>query len=89
MHKKTSLNNLKKGDHLGDLYIGGRIILKFILNRVRGCGLDLTGSGYEPQADSCEHRNEPLNSTKGREFYAQNVHQFHEVRYYYHHAPFS
>jgi len=35
---------------------------------MRRCGLDATGSGQGPMADSCEHSNEPLGSIKGREF---------------------
>jgi hypothetical protein len=32
------------------------------------CGLDSSGSGQGPVAGSFEHGNEPLVSTKGREF---------------------
>lgn len=32
--------NLKGIDHLEFIGIGGRVILKFILSRVGGCGLD-------------------------------------------------
>jgi hypothetical protein len=32
------------------------------------CGLDASGSGYGPVAGSCEHCNEPSDSTKGKEF---------------------
>jgi hypothetical protein len=46
--------NVKGRDHLENLGIGGRIILKLILNkRVQGCGLDSSGPGYDPVADSC------------------------------------
>jgi len=31
-------------------------------------GLDASGSGQGPVADSCEHGNEPLGSIKGGEF---------------------
>jgi len=40
-----SQQTLKGGDLLGDLSVGGRIILKWILSRVWGYGLDSTGSG--------------------------------------------
>jgi len=32
------------------------------------CELDACGSGWGPAADSCEHRNEPSGSIKGREY---------------------
>jgi hypothetical protein len=32
------------------------------------CGLDLSGSGSEPVAGSCEYGNEPSDSIKWREF---------------------
>jgi hypothetical protein len=32
------------------------------------CGLDASGSGYGPVADSCEHGNEPSGSIKVGEF---------------------
>jgi hypothetical protein len=57
---------LKGKDHLGDLGIDGRIILKWILNnRVRGHGFKSSSSGQGLVADSCEHDNEPLSSVKG------------------------
>jgi hypothetical protein len=31
-------------------------------------GVDSSGSGYGPVADSCEHGNEPFGSTEGGEF---------------------
>jgi len=33
-------------------------------NRVGGCGLDATGSGYGPLAGPCEHDNETSGSIK-------------------------
>jgi hypothetical protein len=47
-----------------DLDIHGRIILKWILKRFGGCGLDSSGSEW----GSCGHGNEPSGSIKGREF---------------------
>jgi hypothetical protein len=38
---------------------------------VGGFGLDASGSGYGPVAGPCEHGNEPLGSTEGREFRVQ------------------
>jgi hypothetical protein len=35
------------------------------------CGLDTSGSGQGPVADSYEHGNEPLGSTEGEEFLDQ------------------
>jgi len=32
------------------------------------CGLDTSGSGQRPMADSYEHSNEPSSSIKGGEF---------------------
>jgi hypothetical protein len=32
------------------------------------CGLESSGSGEVPVADSCEHNNEPLGSIKGEKF---------------------
>jgi hypothetical protein len=49
---------LKREDHLGDLDLDGMTILKLMLNRVLGCGLNLSVSRYGPVAGSCEHSNE-------------------------------
>jgi len=54
------LENLKGTDHLGDLGIVERIILKYILNRMCRCRLDSTGSGQAPVVGSSEHSNESL-----------------------------
>jgi len=52
--------SLIETDHLKDLDVRGRIILKRILDKNNGeeCGLDLPGSGQEQIAGSCEHGNE-------------------------------
>jgi hypothetical protein len=44
------------------------IILRWILNELSDCDLDLSGSGYGPAAGSCEHGNEHSRSIKGGEF---------------------
>jgi hypothetical protein len=44
MHIKFWLGSLKGKDNSEDIGIDGRIILKWILNRVGGCGLNSTGS---------------------------------------------
>lgn len=48
-HKKF-LENLKQRDHLEDL------------GMVWGHGLDLSGTGYSPEASCCEYCNEPPGS---------------------------
>jgi hypothetical protein len=63
--------SLKERDHLGDLGIGWRIILKWILNRVRGCRLNSTGLGYSLMVGSCKHGNEPLGSIKSEKLIDQ------------------
>jgi hypothetical protein len=52
---------------MGDLSIGGSVILKWVLNNVRSCILDLSGLGQGPVVGCCEHRNEPSGSTIGGE----------------------
>ena len=47
-------------------WIGGRIILKVILNGIGG--LDFCGWVFRPVAVLCEDGNEPLGSVKFREF---------------------
>jgi hypothetical protein len=48
------------------LFSCGRTILKRILNRVGGCGLDSSVSGYGPVAGSCEQVNETFEFHKMR-----------------------
>jgi hypothetical protein len=52
--------NLKDKDHSEDLGVYKRIILNWILKQLDG--LDSSGSGHGPVADSCEHGNEPSGS---------------------------
>jgi hypothetical protein len=47
---------------LEDLIVSGGIILKQISKRMRSCGLDSSGSGYEQVKDSYENSNESLGS---------------------------
>jgi hypothetical protein len=53
---KFQLENLKERDNFIDLRVYG--------NRVGGCGLDSSGSGYELVASSCVHDNESWVSIK-------------------------
>jgi hypothetical protein len=39
---------------------------------VRRFGLDASGSGGRPVAESCEHGNKPSTSMKGRTFFFNN-----------------
>jgi hypothetical protein len=52
--------SLMETDHLKDLDVCGRIILKRILAKHNGeeRGMDLPGSGQEQIAGSCKHGNE-------------------------------
>jgi hypothetical protein len=59
IHIEFWWGNLKEGNHLEDLGICGRIILKFIFMKWNGdLGLDLSGSGYGQVAGTCEYGNE-------------------------------
>jgi hypothetical protein len=50
---------------LGEVGVGGRIILKSILKKtVGGCGLDSSGSGYVQVAGCCDHSTKVLGSIK-------------------------
>jgi hypothetical protein len=60
--------NLKGGDHLGDLGVDGRIIFNGL--QTKQCRV-WTGLNYQTQspiACSCEHRNKPSGSIKCSEF---------------------
>jgi hypothetical protein len=52
--------NLRETDHLTDLGIYKRIILKRILSWVWRCGLILTAKEQGPEAGSCEQGNKLL-----------------------------
>jgi hypothetical protein len=47
-----------------DLHVDGRAILKLMLNRMGGLGLDSSGSRWCPIVGCCEHGNEPSDSHK-------------------------
>jgi hypothetical protein len=54
-------------DHLGNLGIDERIILKYILQKEgRITGLGSSGLWWGPVADSSEHANEPSDEGKDR-----------------------
>jgi hypothetical protein len=63
---ETSIQNLEGGDHLGDLSVDDRIILKSKFGS--GYGLYLTGSECGPMAGYCKDGNEISVSIKGGEF---------------------
>jgi len=68
-HISTGLwkGNLKEKDHLGDLGLDGRIILRCILNIMgRTLIIRLTQDG--DMAGCCEHGDEPSGSMKYGEF---------------------
>jgi hypothetical protein len=52
----------KEGDHKEDQDIRGRIILKWILDRMGWYGLDCSALGWGPVEGSCEHGSEPSGS---------------------------
>jgi hypothetical protein len=64
------LENLKGRDHLEDLGIDGKIILRLSeVNSMESCGLDSSVSEEGPVAGgSCEHDNERSVSIKFQEF---------------------
>jgi hypothetical protein len=51
-----------------NLKVIGRCSQEDNIKRVRGCGLDSSGSGQGPVAGSCEQGNEPSGSIKDAEF---------------------
>jgi hypothetical protein len=69
MHTKFWSEKLKGRYHLEERYRWEENIRMHLTgNRVRRCGLDASGSAQGPVAGCCEHRNEPSDSIKGREF---------------------
>jgi hypothetical protein len=58
MHTKFWLESLKGRDHLENLHVDWRIILKRILN-VLDVRVDSSGLGYGPMVSPSEHSNEP------------------------------
>jgi hypothetical protein len=55
----------KGRDQSEELPVDARVKLDgYLENRVGGCGLDSSGSGYGPVAGCCEHGNEPSGSIK-------------------------
>jgi hypothetical protein len=63
------LKSLKGRDRSEDLGVDG-IILKCILGKEGGCGLDSSGLGWGPVAGCFENGNELLSATKSWEFIA-------------------
>jgi hypothetical protein len=69
VHTGVRRVNLREGDHLKDLGIDGRIILKMDLRQMGwGHGLDRFGSGQGKVADCCECGYELFGSIKCGEF---------------------
>jgi hypothetical protein len=65
VHTGLYWGNLMEGDHLEDPGKDGRIILKWIFERLDGGhGLDQSGSGYGQVASSCEYGDAPSGSIK-------------------------
>jgi hypothetical protein len=67
LHTEFWWRDLRERDHLKDLGIDGRIILKWILNKLDGKAW--TGLIWlKIVAGACEHSNEPSGSIKCGEF---------------------
>jgi hypothetical protein len=64
MWGRREICRVKERTHLEDLGIDGRTILKCILNRMVGCGLDL----WWHTVGLCEHGDEHSGLLKCREF---------------------
>lgn len=70
VHRHLWWENLKQRELLEDTHVHNRIILKGVLNRSRGCGLDSYGLGQGPVTVPCEHTNEPSGSIKSTELFS-------------------
>ena len=69
MHTGFWWGNVMERGHLEGTVIYREIILKWIFRMSDvGHGLNLSGSGYEQVAGSCERGNEPSASIKCKEF---------------------
>jgi hypothetical protein len=67
VHIRFYWENLREGDHLEETGVDGRIILKWIFERLDGGGghgLDQSGSGQGQVAGFCECGNEPSGFVK-------------------------
>jgi hypothetical protein len=70
MHTVIWLEDVKGREHSGDVGVDA----KWILRKEGGkCGPDKLDSEQRPVAGPCEHGNEPLGSTKYREFLDQLI----------------
>jgi hypothetical protein len=56
--------NFKVMNDKGNVDMDEKVMLKFYLKEI-GCGLNLTGSGQDPVAGSCDHVNKTLMSREG------------------------
>jgi hypothetical protein len=68
MHTVFWSGDLREGGHLKNPDVNGRIILKWIFEKLGEHGLDRSGSGYGQVAGCCECGNEPSVSIKCRKF---------------------
>jgi hypothetical protein len=67
-HTKFWSENLKGRDHLEDLYVGGRGLLKWILTKLGVKLWTVFDSGEGQVMSSCKHGNEISGSMKDRKF---------------------
>jgi hypothetical protein len=54
---KTVIENLKEIHNLKNPCVVGRIKLEWIVSKLKGCGLDLSGPALESVVGSCKHEN--------------------------------
>ena len=67
---RCSVRRPEEREHLGDLGVDGRIVLKWILkNGMRRHGLDYSVSGWGQLAGTCECGNEHSDFIKCREYF--------------------